>query len=196
MNIYNCPSDSDPIDLEGGEWNLNEDPNGLLLPCRFRMRSYNYYSWVIINQQLLGPGVDENKPGFDLLVDCNPDFLDAMFQVIGGIAAWGAGTGDGSIFDESPTSASGLVTGYRIREGIERFFITDINNPAATAVAQSEVFVMLDDLNAGNVSMMNHVPGGCNVLYMDAHVEFVRYPGKTPVSVAMAVLNRDALDLI
>ena len=27
---------------------------------------------------------------------------------------------------------------HRIREGIERFFISDINNPAATAIAQSE----------------------------------------------------------
>jgi prepilin-type processing-associated H-X9-DG protein len=43
--------------------------------------------------------------------------------------------------------------------------------------------------------MMNHVPGGCNVLYMDGHVEFVKYPSKTPVSVAMAVFNRDVLSL-
>jgi prepilin-type processing-associated H-X9-DG protein len=82
-----------------------------------------------------------------------------------------------------------------LREGIERFFITDINNPAATAVAQSDLWVMLDDLNAGVVEYMNHVPGGCNVLYMDGHVEFIRYPGKTPVSIAMAIFNRDVLNL-
>ena len=29
------------------------------------------------------------------------------------------------------------VTLYRLREGIERFFITDINNPAGSAMAQS-----------------------------------------------------------
>ncbi len=28
----------------------------------------------------------------------------------------------------------------------------------------------------------NHVPGGCNVLYMDAHVEFIKYRAKYPVS--------------
>jgi prepilin-type processing-associated H-X9-DG protein len=36
---------------------------------------------------------------------------------------------------------------------------------------------------------MNHVPGGCNVLYMDGHVEFVKYPGKMPVSYAFGAMS-------
>jgi len=64
---------------------------------------------------------------------------------------------------------------YRLREGVERFFITDINNPAAAAVLQSSIPIMWDRPG-------RHVPGGSNVLYMDGHVEFVRYPGKFPVS--------------
>jgi prepilin-type N-terminal cleavage/methylation domain-containing protein/prepilin-type processing-associated H-X9-DG protein len=75
----------------------------------------------------------------------------------------------------------------KIRDGIERFFITDINNPAATALGQSEVPVMwdtygssqFDDSGPANV-VFNHVPGGCNVLYMDGHVDFVRYPTAIP----------------
>ena len=65
---------------------------------------------------------------------------------------------------------------YRLREGIERFLITDINNPAASAQAQSTVFVMMDQLaNTGAIEYFNHIPGGCNVLFMDGHVEFIRY---------------------
>ena len=76
---------------------------------------------------------------------------------------------------------------YRLREGIERFMITDINNPAASARAQSEIFIMIDQLGtAGTVTLYNHVPGGCNVLYLDGHVEFIRYPGKQPVNQALA----------
>jgi prepilin-type processing-associated H-X9-DG protein len=30
-------------------------------------------------------------------------------------------------------------------------------------------------------SKFNHIPGGSNVLYMDGHVEFVKYPGPPPV---------------
>jgi prepilin-type N-terminal cleavage/methylation domain-containing protein/prepilin-type processing-associated H-X9-DG protein len=76
----------------------------------------------------------------------------------------------------------------RFREGIERFFITDINNPAAGARAQSTVPVVFDTLNTQPAASgaFNHVPGGCNVLYMDGHVEWVRFPGKFPVTAGMA----------
>jgi prepilin-type processing-associated H-X9-DG protein len=81
----------------------------------------------------------------------------------------------------------------RLKEGIERFFITDINNPAASTQAQSTIWVMMDawaeqkatydvDFGGGNsVVNFNHVPGGSNVLYMDGHVEWVRYGEKPPV---------------
>jgi len=80
---------------------------------------------------------------------------------------------------------SGGDSVYRLREGIERFMITDINNPAASAKAQSEVFVMWDLLST-DVRYYNHVPGGSNVLFMDGHVEFIRYPGEQPVTEAAA----------
>jgi len=81
--------------------------------------------------------------------------------------------------------SSGGYTAYRLREGIERFFITDINNPAGSAQAQSELCVMSDFINTNSSDdemQFNHVPGGANVLYMDGHVEFLRYPGIWPVS--------------
>ncbi|GMV95173.1 MAG: hypothetical protein AMXMBFR82_49510 [Candidatus Hydrogenedentota bacterium] len=75
----------------------------------------------------------------------------------------------------------------RLREGIERFTITDINNPAGSATAQSELFIMWDVLST-KVSDYNHLPGGSNVLFMDGHVEFQRYPSeKAPATELMAV---------
>ena len=71
-----------------------------------------------------------------------------------------------------------------LREGIERFLITDINNPGGAATAQSSVPVMWDCLAWMNETLValgfefdsadqySHVPGGANVLYMDGHVEF------------------------
>ena len=50
----------------------------------------------------------------------------------------------------------------------------DINNPAASAIGQSELFVATDVL-ATVPSAYNHIPGGANVLYLDGHVEFSRY---------------------
>jgi prepilin-type processing-associated H-X9-DG protein len=208
VNIINCPSDSNPIDFDGPDgWNTDANggftacsPNGSIRTCRWTMRSYNYYGWAIMNQDLLAPGVDENDLSFDFFTDIHPAFLAGMGQVVAGFTGWTSGSGygwDGAFFDSDASGEVGGVskTVYRLREGIERFFITDINNPAGSAVAQSEVWVMMDDLNEGNPEMMNHIPGGCNVLYMDGHVEFLKYPSKTPVSVAWAVFNRDALSL-
>ncbi len=65
-------------------------------------------------------------------------------------------------------------TVYRIREGVERFMITDINNAGSSNTAQSSLIVMFD-LFATNVLAFNHVPGGGNILYMDGHVEFKKY---------------------
>lgn len=81
---------------------------------------------------------------------------------------------------------------YRLKEGIERFYITDINNPASSATAQSEIVVMFDAWAAGGITSwypgalsaqtaFNHIPGGSNVLYMDGHVEFVKLNGGSPV---------------
>lgn len=82
----------------------------------------------------------------------------------------------------APHGNAGGDTVYRLREGIERFLITDINNPAASAQAQSALPIMFDIVSA-KVETFNHVPGGGNVLYMDGHVEFSRYPStKAPVT--------------
>ena len=74
-----------------------------------------------------------------------------------------------------------------LKEGIERFTITDINNPAAGAKAQTSIVVMYDAYGMGQwlggnegALIMNHIPGGGNVLYMDGHVEFVRWREKFP----------------
>lgn len=80
-------------------------------------------------------------------------------------------------------------TVYRLRQGSERFLITDINNPAASAVAQSDIFVMYDNV-AVFAAQFNHVPGGGNVLYMDGHAAFVKYPGPPPINAKMAAIMR------
>ena len=88
---------------------------------------------------------------------------------------------------------------YRTREGVERFFITDINNAAASAAAQSTIAVQLDawaptiDPRSGvvgtypagvkDLTAFNHLPGGANVLYMDGHVQFVKYDAAYPLQV-------------
>ena len=78
-------------------------------------------------------------------------------------------------------------TVFRLREGIDRFMITDINNPGATAKAQSEIFIYYDIIST-DVGDFNHIPGGSNVLYMDGHVKFERYPSDQPINELVANL--------
>jgi prepilin-type processing-associated H-X9-DG protein len=64
-----------------------------------------------------------------------------------------------------------------MREGVDRFFITDISNPAATALAQSQIPVLIERIG-------NHEPEGGHVLFMDGHVEYIEFPGKFPMTKA------------
>jgi len=73
----------------------------------------------------------------------------------------------------------GTQTIFRLREGVERFLITDINNPGAGGAAQSTIWIMADQISQLPTGF-NHIPGGSNVLYLDGHVAFVRYQDGEP----------------
>jgi len=99
--------------------------------------------------------------------------------------------------------STGLLGGnmvYRLREGIERAIITDINNPGASAQAQSAVSIMWDtfgttgftDATNGGIGVYNHIPGGSNVLYLDGHVKFVKYPGEFPIMSDEQILKENS----
>jgi prepilin-type N-terminal cleavage/methylation domain-containing protein/prepilin-type processing-associated H-X9-DG protein len=80
---------------------------------------------------------------------------------------------------------------YTFREGVERWLITDVNNPGGATAAQSAIAVMWDQAQqcADNSKMkFHHVPGGANVLYMDGHVAWVPYPHKSliPCTILMS----------
>ena len=88
--------------------------------------------------------------------------------------------------DDVPVVTAGLGNGggstiYRLREGIERFLISDINNPAASAKSQSDIWIMHDAISP-IIQNFNHPPGGANVLFMDGHVQFLHYPAEQPVN--------------
>jgi len=94
---------------------------------------------------------------------------------------WPCGIALRQIVDEDISVPMGLGIGrndviYRLKEGAERYMLTDINRPELADSAQSKLWVMLDlYANIGGIEWFNHVPGGCNVLYMDGHVEWVPY---------------------
>ncbi len=200
VHVNICPSDVDGIGyIENGGWHVNGDPDLPILPCEIGARSYIYHSWMVTEDSYLVPGADPqggasaNLPGLigEGIVD--GAFVQAIIDMATAVAT--ANTIADPVAAEQAAlgavdddlSISGKPNVLRLREGIERFVITDINNPAGSAKAQSDIVVQYDGFEADTTDY-NHVPGGANALYMDGHVTFIRYPGEFPVQRAWAIL--------
>ncbi|HEX72789.1 MAG TPA: hypothetical protein ENN65_05705 [Candidatus Hydrogenedentes bacterium] len=187
-NVLICPSESDP-----GEFvNPATGESILAVPCR-------HYSLGGGGPAVGQPAADESYYCIGYVLDKadvgdipaewvgGPEFTGEFVssQVVDCLSVLGGST-DFSVTDNDLKGDLSGLTIYRLREGIERFLITDINNPAATAKAQSEIEISAD-LVSTSVEQYNHVPGGVNTLYLDGHVDFRRYPGNGWVSRPMAV---------
>jgi prepilin-type N-terminal cleavage/methylation domain-containing protein/prepilin-type processing-associated H-X9-DG protein len=164
--LFICPSSTDSATLlePKGKW---VDAAGSFDPGRFTDECYIYLSFMAKET------ADIHGIAMTLLM---PDVASGTLIS----ENFGAGTIDldRDIPHGAPHAPAGL---RRLREGVERSAISDINNPAASAKAQSTVVLMWDQVSAGTVANFNHVPGGANLLYMDGHVSFVKYPGSFPV---------------
>lgn len=206
-----CPSDAldsirDHYDAQGNltlplklEGNRNEGVEAV-------DASYSYLSYVLDRCGDTDPSVDISALNsivssiglgdLDEQFDRGPaQFIDVLIDLIQSCAPYALAL-DSAGFREAADSDRSVVEGngnggsdtvYRLREGIERFLITDVNNAAASAAAQSQVFIMWDNV-ATEVARFNHVPSGCNVLYLDGHVDWVSYPGAPPVDRTLAAI--------
>jgi prepilin-type N-terminal cleavage/methylation domain-containing protein/prepilin-type processing-associated H-X9-DG protein len=207
-----CPSDAQrekeiaQAKNAKGEWCFGYAAGGGGDCARVIDESYGYVGWALDKNECADPQLKlSDLPSLTLLagilgatpdpnIDYPAQFGSVLDVMIGKVVAAGMVSPPG-IFpgaDEDAKVTSGYGNGggetcYRLREGIERFMITDINNPAASARAQSSLYIMFDQL-ATNPQSYNHIPGGANVLYMDGHVEFQKYGlcGNAPANKPMA----------
>ncbi len=215
-NIYFCPSDfhrPNPME-QARRINMIATTQGLTARdrydawvCALGPTSYAYLGWVALQ--------DEPNCGSDsALIDS--EIFAIRFMVAGMVDAqgWNPFSHDDDIdwradgfedlgitneiascWGSGPTTSS-----VRTREGIERFFITDVNNPGENARAQSSIPLMVDMVSApnpstsefpteidglpvgGKLQRFNHAPGGMNALYLDGHVDFIKYREHYPAS--------------
>ncbi len=180
-----CPSLPDHSTFDG-RFDAVADAHGRLLDDRglgLAAKSYMYLGWALDRitpddsheslailgsaQELtapaqlvlgVGPVLDELKRTE------NPELAQMDIPVPGGL-----GTGGGTVI-------------HRLREGIERFGVTDINNTAPAARAEAAIWVLADRVRAPQKGSKS----GANVLFLDGHVEFVPYEAKAPVTRGMA----------
>lgn len=178
-NVIWCPS-----------WGANPDPvsrydlgkgngDGVIEPTEIGQEPYHYTGWLLLEDvNVLGPlvgtlgtGINGRHEEFEFM---NTPWGElAIANVATGGAASDTDFRVSSIF--AGTQVAGGDTIFRLRQGVERFLITDINNPAASNRSSSELPLMWDHAST-KVIDFSHVPGGGNVLYVDGHVDFLRYP--------------------
>ncbi len=172
MNVLLCPSDSaatsarDTFARKDMDGDGTSDRDAPIDPFNIDDTSYNYFGYLFMSE-LNVIGAFQTLIGRGALLTPDAPELDQDLPVLNGLGNAG---GD---------------TVYRLRDGIERFLITDINNPAASAVAASEVPVVWDMVST-TAANFNHIPAGSNVLYLDGHVAFIRYQERFPVNEAFA----------
>jgi prepilin-type N-terminal cleavage/methylation domain-containing protein/prepilin-type processing-associated H-X9-DG protein len=216
MNIYFCPSDamSSPEDFlvcPGGVWCVQNSASpkfGQLDAEEFDDRSYNYYGWVAEDDLVWASMViaslvaqsevaDNDRVGSALMRDGQIEvnnFVTAYFGIYVNDAVGARYPAYASV---TARGNAGGNTIFRLRDGIERFLLSDISNTAATAKAQSVVPTMWDVVKGSidtDTEEFHHVPGGANVLFMDGHVEFKKYPSydnrDIPVTPLVAAFGR------
>lgn len=188
-----CPSDPDGYtNYAKGVW---ADVSGKGIdPCRIYDLSYSYFGWVIRPEQyLILNGNDNAYPG---TTEIDGNYVTVFLEMLGAAMATPVSKA-GQLYDEDLVFKNYLddeVIIYRLRDGIARFLITDINNPQTSNRAQSELAVMWDmvmPMNAADgKTSYNHIPGGSNVLYMDGHVSYLRYSSGFPVSSVWVEVTR------
>ena len=218
MNIAVCPSDANPFEMEDridlASADASPEARACLKTLTSILPSYIYLPYAtkaaaeakdmlcsLIAAKLAAAGsatmydessVDDYGCSWAIVTIENYESPSTLSQTADdGITPALLG-GDGATTAPINDDGSPLPSEYQqLREGIERFFITDINNPAESAKAQSEIPLMLDAWgdaltvpalgSSPGIGAFNHVPGGGNVLYMDGHAAFLRYNSEFPL---------------
>jgi prepilin-type N-terminal cleavage/methylation domain-containing protein/prepilin-type processing-associated H-X9-DG protein len=191
VGVFFCPSataDAENfVSCPDGEW--CNPITGQLDPDYFGRATYLYYGWCAFTPEewlVIGSAAKGLSDANEMPYPANIAWIDEDFvwtDVRDTVMAEMHDTLSKRGFpDIVPTGNAGGDTIYRIRKGIERLFTTEMNDPANAAKVESELPVMWDHIELGlpyiavRLKRFNHIPDGNNVLYMDGHVEWLRFP--------------------
>ncbi len=185
--IMMCPSD--PSYNPNSNFRLMEDhpedgtPAGQVHPDCIYPYSYVYAAYVNLTDENMLSGLHVYtwvNTAFPISDPNENSWRDINGNVASyGMTGWGLGGGDSTM---------------RMRQGVDRFLITDINTIFTGDETGASIIPLMWDQISTDISRFSHVPAGQNILYLDGHVEFIRYDpigneGKYPVSPMYAAVN-------
>ncbi len=182
VNVIWCPSWTATKDIVERYDKGKGNGDGVIQPQEVGQEPYHYTGWLLMKDvNILGPLIGT------VGTDSYGRHAEAEFRQTpwGELAQRNVDTGGAASDEDFEVSAAfagtqaagGGSTLHRLREGIERFIVTDINNAASSAHAVSAIPLMWDHVST-RAADFSHIPGGGNVLYLDGHAEFLRYPNE------------------
>ncbi len=170
--------------------------NGEVEPCEVLAKPYYYYGWAF-SEKLFQAAVhyrprepeDHRSPfvkdqGIPVITPYDSSTHTNRFRqaILAQTARMRSGEIDSSSEMWEMTYATGtdivLPRGSEIpilREGVERYYIDEIGNPAASSMERARIVVLHEELFESS-EQVYHSKGRLNVLYMDGHVASLR-PG-------------------
>jgi prepilin-type N-terminal cleavage/methylation domain-containing protein/prepilin-type processing-associated H-X9-DG protein len=180
VNALWCPSwfgQGGPLERYDAE---KGNADGIIQPHEISKEPFDYTGWMILDDEnILGSMVGFMGSGPGGRIE-EAEFANSPWGELWALNVATGGAASDEDFTTELYAGQGFMPGsgdtlFRLREGIERTLITDINNPGASAQSQSIVPVVWDHISA-LVQDFAHVPGGANVMYLDGHVAFLKYP--------------------
>lgn len=162
------------IDLEDrrlitGDTEMALDLGNWINPCLIDDSSYIYFPWMVKKEWVID----------DATMDLSSEFETAL----GDMFRTGTTGRHRSIeFEDEQYETISILP---LKQGIERFMITDVNNPASSHKSASRIPVMYDRIGMLATSL-NHFRVGANILYLDGHVNFERYPSNEVYAITRA----------
>jgi prepilin-type N-terminal cleavage/methylation domain-containing protein/prepilin-type processing-associated H-X9-DG protein len=194
-DVLVCPSDpqydpntnfklSQSASLSDNSWGASKQlfAQGTIHPKCIGTLSYVYVGYMLTNDS-------EMIAGLSIYT-----WLDAAMAIS---HARSDGWRDRSLSDVASFGFSGSGNAAtprinRLSAGVDRFLIQDINSALGDEQSGASVIPIMWDQISTNITEFSHVPAGQNVLFLDGHVEFVRYDrssDKFPSSVMYAAVN-------
>jgi len=128
-------------------------------PCLIDDSSYSYFPWVARYEWFMD----------DATMDLSEEFESAMKGL------FDRGEEGISRAIEFKDETGNEVAMLPLSEGIQRFLITDVNNPGASWVGGTNIPVIFDRVSFAPL-LRNHNRLAGNILFLDGHVEFVKHP--------------------
>jgi prepilin-type N-terminal cleavage/methylation domain-containing protein/prepilin-type processing-associated H-X9-DG protein len=194
-SVMACPSDpafdpntnfklSQTASLSDNVWNATTQSfsPGTIHPKCIGTISYVYVGWMLMNdsEMLGGLGIYTWLDAAMAISHARTDgWRDSALSDVGSFAMTGSGN-----------AATPRIN--RLSAGVDRFLIQDINSALGDTQSGASVIPIMWDQISTNITEFSHVPAGQNVLFLDGHVEFIRYDRTSsafPSSVLYAALN-------